>query len=111
MQVNRNKRKVVLPKVEDPKEAKDLAESLGVAVDEILSDSISLIKEEVKYYSDKVKRGIRLQPEEVMIMTRYNRALVELSKEMREVKKTRDLGSHSDEDLKKMLKEVLGDKE
>lgn len=108
MQINKNKRKIVLPKVEE-EDKNDLAEFLGNAVDEILSDSISLIREEVKYYSDKVKRGIRLQPEEVMVMTRYNRALVELSKEMREVKKTRDLGGHSDEDLKKMLKEALGE--
>lgn len=86
--------------LEKPKRDIDLSKALlAPEVDEMFGDAMTVLSNEIEYYKDKTLRGNRLSNEESGIMTRYIKAMVDLSKEAREIVKSKKLDEMTDEQL------------
>jgi hypothetical protein len=84
---------------------------LEPTVDSLIKDSLAIISSEIAAYKRKIDRpNTRLELGESRVVQGYLKALVELSKEVRERAEDQDLANYSDEQLIKMLEDLKNKK-
>ena len=84
---------------------------LEPTVDTLIKDALTIISSEIAAYKRKIDRPkTRLELGESRVVQGYLKALVELSKEVRERQEEQDLANYSDEQLVKLLEDLKSKK-
>lgn len=92
----------------NPKKRLDLSKALlAPEVDEMFGSAMTVLANEIEYYKSKTLRGSRLSSEEATILSKFIKSMVDLSKEAREIVKSKKLDSLSDEELLKLADEFM----
>lgn len=99
------KRRIVMPPMSRALDSIIIKEP---SVPELIRDALSVVNEEIIRFKHKSKEGKALALQEARVLQGYIKALVDLSKERRELADEADLANMSDTELLKLFEKLKG---